>query len=148
MSKKPECTVLLHFKDDVTAAQQLPPDIQLGVGGPLGVLLQPLPYLFISQDVEAVEGHFDGVEGRHHLLAEATTGRFGIALQDTTHVLNSVVVSWCEGEHVIDSVERRQRSPHLIAVVSCLAELRMQCIRTTLACPCMLCSCRLHGDHA
>ena len=86
-------TVLLHFKDDVTAAQQLPLDIQLGVGGPLGVLLQPLPYLFICQNVKAVEGHFDGLEGRHHLLAEATAGRFGIALQDTIHVLHSLTVS-------------------------------------------------------
>ena len=74
-------TVLLHLKDDVIATQQLPLDIQLGIGGPLRVLLQPLPYLFICQYIKGVEGHFDGSEGRYHLLAEPTSGRIRIALR-------------------------------------------------------------------
>jgi hypothetical protein len=78
-------TVLLHLKDDVTAPQQLPLDIQLGVGGPLRVLLQPLPHLFICQYIKGVEGHFNGSEGRHHLLAEPTSGCIRIALRLPMH---------------------------------------------------------------
>jgi hypothetical protein len=46
----------LHLRHDVTPAQQLPLDIQLRVGGPVTVHLDPRPERLILEDVNRLEG--------------------------------------------------------------------------------------------
>mmetsp|Transcript_21016 Transcript_21016/g.33195 ORF Transcript_21016/g.33195 Transcript_21016/m.33195 type:complete len:260 (+) Transcript_21016:316-1095(+) len=67
---------------NVQAAHQLPLDVQLWVGGPVGEGLQPLPHLLVPQNVKVPEGDIPLLKQGHNLAAEAAAGLLGVALHE------------------------------------------------------------------
>src|SRR5690606_39013650 len=68
--------------DDVAAAHQLAPNIQLRERGPLAVLLHPVAQRLILEDVDVLEGHLKALQDVDDLRREAALRKQSAALHE------------------------------------------------------------------
>lgn len=73
---------LLQLLHNVQAPDQVTLDIELRVGGPVGIGLEALTHLLVLQNVEGVKIHPGAVQNLQCLLAKSTPGRLLVALHE------------------------------------------------------------------
>src|ERR1700693_685418 len=80
-----QLTALVHLERDVTAADQLALHVQLWVGGPVGVTLEPLAYFRLFENVHVPEVGAHGAQCRHRLRRKAALRKVRRALHEQHH---------------------------------------------------------------
>lgn len=77
-----EFVLLVHFDQDVGAADEFPVHIDLGNRGPVRVCLNALTDFLVREHIKGFKGHAELVENLNNIVGEATLGHEFIALHE------------------------------------------------------------------
>jgi hypothetical protein len=95
-----EFVLLIHFDQDVGAAEEFPVNVDLGDGWPVRVFFNTLTHFLIGQHIKGFEGYAKLIENLDHVVGEATLGHELVALhEDHDFVVFDELIDACLSFH-------------------------------------------------